>query len=178
MTAKAIPGFNGRYVISRSGVVTNKMRGRQLVTHVDRRGYCYVVLSDAGNSKSYRVHRLMLMSFRPNKNADNLDVNHLNGIKSDNRLANLEWASRGENHKHRYRVLNQRHSMLGKFGKKHHRAIGVIGSNAQGETACQFDSLMDAQRAGFQASKISNCLAGTRKTHAGLYWKASALENF
>lgn len=171
MTHKAIPGFDRRYAVSESGSVINTERNREMTTHVDRRGYCYVVLSFGGSSKSHRVHRLVLSAFSPIDKADTLDVNHINGVKSDNRLSNLEWATRGENHKHRYKVLKQRHSMKDKFGPKHHRAMKVIGVNTSTGKTVQFDSMMDAERSGFLASKISQCLSGARKTHASMAWK-------
>ena len=55
---------------------------------------------DAGRQRIFLVHRLVLEAFigvRPGR-----EGNHKNGVKSDNRLENLEWATRGENQRHAY----------------------------------------------------------------------------
>ena len=64
-------------------------------------GYSCVWLRDLNNKeKRYcKVHRLVAEAFLPSL-AENLDVNHINGIKTDNRLENLEWSTRSENVKH------------------------------------------------------------------------------
>lgn len=62
-------------------------------------GYRYVSLSKEGKSRSFYVHRLVSQHFiLPIKNKP--QVNHKNGIKTDNRVANLEWCSDRENKKH------------------------------------------------------------------------------
>lgn len=47
-----------------------------------------------------QVHRLVLEAFNPIENMESLQVNHINGIKSDNRIENLEWVTASQNTRH------------------------------------------------------------------------------
>lgn len=96
-----IPNHCG-YIANVNGVIIGK-RGKPLKGHIDRCGYYEVVFSENGKMKSYLVHRLILETFNPISNMDSYDVNHKNGVKTDNRLENLEWCTRSENIKHSYR---------------------------------------------------------------------------
>lgn len=66
-------------------------------------GYCYV--TDGITKKNLRVHRLVMLAFNPIKNSQEFDVDHINGIKNDNRLENLRWVSSQRNIE--FRDINQ-----------------------------------------------------------------------
>jgi len=78
--------------------------GKILKQNYKKNGYVYICLTK--NNKKYykRVHRLVLETFNPIENINKLECNHINGIKSDNRLENLEWCTRSENEKHAYKI--------------------------------------------------------------------------
>ena len=67
-------------------------------------GYLKTMLkSDEGKYKTIALHRVIMNSIS-NKPIDKHEVNHINGIKTDNRPINLEWVTRSENCKHSFKI--------------------------------------------------------------------------
>lgn len=81
-------------------------KGRVLKPNLKRAGYLTVDLSDQGKTKTILVHRIVATAFLDSK--EKQQVNHRNGNKTDNRLANLEWTSAAENVQHRFTHLGHK----------------------------------------------------------------------
>jgi hypothetical protein len=106
---KDIPGFDGYYQASPLGNIRSLDRHTyqgERIGYVLRKGkvlraaiwggYYGVVLRVDSKSWTVPVHRLVAMTFHPAVEGKN-EVNHKNGIKTDNRAENLEWVTRREN---------------------------------------------------------------------------------
>lgn len=74
-------------------------------TSIDRYGYEKVALvSDDDKRHRYSVHRLVLENFNSVEEINNLQVNHKDGIKTNNSLSNLEWVTPSENRIHAFKI--------------------------------------------------------------------------
>jgi len=87
--------------VTKEGKVIQNGKERKLQS---RNGYMRVKL----NKKTYSVHRLVAEKYIPNP-MNKPFVNHINGLKSDNRIENLEWVTQEENIIHSALVLGNTH---------------------------------------------------------------------
>lgn len=98
-----VPGYS-YYLVNREGEVYSTAVKRLISPYVDGSGYfMYGVQPDIGDRTICGQHRLLALAFLPYPaNVDILDVNHIDGIKQNNAIVNLEWASRKRNCDHAY----------------------------------------------------------------------------
>lgn len=104
---REIKGYEGRYSVSTLGRIKSNGGKKKLNKHImkarkQNSGYSVVNLWKGGERKTFTVHRLVLSTFT--KDYEDMDVNHKNGNKRDNRLINLEWCTRKENMEHAYKT--------------------------------------------------------------------------
>ena len=97
-----IKNTGGIYFVNELGEVESRFPGKKihrLKPKKDRAGYHSVTVLEGGKKHSKFVHRLVAEAFLYNQ-YNKPEVNHINGIKTDNRLQNLEWVTHSENMQH------------------------------------------------------------------------------
>ena len=112
---KPIPGFE-HYLIFRDGRIFNSRRDQFKKAMPDLKGYMRVRLIDGPRGSTKKVHRLVAQSFLPDFD-NSLQVNHLNCIKHDNRVENLEMANQSRNTKHAWFSKRMKLTKKGPDGK-------------------------------------------------------------
>lgn len=137
-------GYEGLYEVSNLGNIRSLDRlvkhssgngkvlrkGRMLKTKnkQNNSGYIIIHLYKDGKAKGFLLHRLVLSSFC-SPIGDNNQVNHINTIKTDNRLINLEWCTPVQNMKHIYRTKKMKGK---KRGVHFHKNRWVAQINVKG----------------------------------------------
>ena len=161
MTVKPVPGYEGLYSVSDDGRVFSHVRNRELKPKIDRYGYKAVTLFKDGKSHYTTIHRIVAKTFLPNPLTKRC-VNHINEIKTDNRVENLEWVTVKENDNHGTRNIR----MADSKSKK-----PVIQILPDGTTRC-FKGVKDAWRqTGINRSNIAECCKGRKRTAGQSKWR-------
>lgn len=114
ITDKIVPNIQEeRYFVSNYGNIFDNYRTKLIKGSPDKDGYLRVSLSRKKGlgQITVRIHRVELMAFDFNENHKKLQVNHSNGINTENNLENLEWSTPKENSDHA--MLYNLHNMYG-----------------------------------------------------------------
>ena len=123
---------------------------------VNENGYIRVYIC----CKTYALHRLVALAFI--ENTENKEqVNHIDGTKLNNSVANLEWVTNTENQIHKFKI-----GLGNNFTRK------IKQYNLDGILIKEFNSIVEASKEmGVSKGTIGGVLLGHRKTSAGFIWK-------
>ena len=147
------------YLITQNGLVLNNKLNKYLKIQTNRYGYKVVQLYKNGIPKKFSIHRLIAIQYIKNP-YNKLEVNHINGIKSDNRLENLEWVTKSENGLHSYKIGL---SNISELNKKMVRAK-LIKVVLDTESGIFYDSLTDVcNELNLKYSKMRDMLSNRTK---------------
>lgn len=160
---KEIKGFP-KYQISNMGNIrsfSDKKKGKTLKPQINKKGYYSILLYSDGKPHPKKVHRLVAEAFIPNLEHKE-QINHINGIKTDNRIENLEWCTNSENQIHAY-----------KNGLEKPRCKRKVKQySLNNEYIKTYEYIKDAKKElGINEASISLVCKGKRKTAGGYIWK-------
>lgn len=169
---KDIVGYENLYQISNLGRVKSLKFGKEniLSPGVTKNGYHLVNLCMYGKVQRCLVHRLVAMTFILNLENKNC-VDHINGIRNDNRVENLRWVTIKENSNFPLARKNNSDSKLN--NPKLLKPILQIDKNT-GAVIKEYPSIKDASReVNVHNSSISHVASGKskQKTAGGYIWR-------
>ena len=178
-----IEGYEELYQVSNFGRVKslnyNHTNQEQILKpSTNKQGYQLVALYKDGKPKWFSVHRLVAMAFIPNPN-DYEQVNHIDEVKTNNHVSNLEWCDCKYNNNYGTRNEKASKALSGKLGKEHHLSKQVIQLTLDGEVVRKWDCTMDIKRElGYHNQSISKCCRGKLKSAHGYKWQYVNTNNF
>lgn len=179
-----VNGYESRYSVSSHGRVYSHITNKELKQNIGSNGYASVELFDAdGKSKRICVHRLVATAFLPIPGEDQVQVNHKNEDKLDNKASNLEWCTAKYNMNYGTGKERRKESMAtywasAKHAEDKHR-IGLLTKELLGHRVLQITKtgqvikeFISINEAGRQTGikHISEACNGRRKTAGGYVW--------
>lgn len=185
---KDVVGYEGLYQVSNLGNVKSvdrvirrsstpqQIKGKIIHQGTQNTGYKIVNLWNKKNRQAFLVHRLVADAFIPKTDLFRNNVDHINGIRTDNRVENLRWCTQRENTnfpiaRSKYIDANKKRvENIRKFHSKH--SLWVVQLTPEGIVVKKWGSVKQAsERLGIQTSGIYASCVGTRKTAGGYKWK-------
>lgn len=145
------------YSVSTEGRIRKNSSRKILAPSRKPSGYMQInLMTNDGRRKKEYVHRLVALTFLPNEDRFP-EVNHIDGVRDNNVLSNLEWVTHAEN------------MAKSSWSKR----IAVYTTN--GDLVGRFEKIGDACSAlGLTDSNISACLHGYQNTHKGFVFEVEA----
>ncbi len=171
------PIFPEYYMVSDDGKVLSIRNSKVLTPATDKCGYYYYVLCVAGDRRTVKAHRLVAKAFIPNPQGKPT-VNHKNGIRTDNRVVNLEWATNKEQTND---PLTYQHLMVA-MKQRDFKAMGALRNFGRipvrviknGTLIGTFPSLKSAaEHTKVSYGKVSQCVSGQISSCKGYTFRSA-----
>ncbi len=157
--------------INSFGGITKRIYGGYLLKpkNIKSTGYQSVCLTKNKKESTILLHRLVAMAFIPNPESKP-EVNHKNGIKTDNQVENLEWNTKKENVRHAYE------NGLSKSGGEHIQSIQIFQYSIDRQFIKEWGSAGEIKRkTGMTIGCICSCARGERPSAHGFFWSRQKL---
>lgn len=155
-----IEGIETNYEASKDGEIRNAKTKRHLSQHLQN-GYYHVTLQINKKPKRISTHRVIAFTFLEKVEGKNI-VNHINGIKTDNRVENLEWTTPQENTQHAWDT-----GLAVSVVEKPVRQYDIDGNFIK-----EYISISEAEReTETKQSKIVSCCKLQRETSNNYQWR-------
>lgn len=168
---KLIPGFEP-YEVNEIGIIRNGETKNTYSRYLTKDGYLFSVVKVNKANKTLRINRAVALAYIPNP-GNKKHVNHKDGVKINNAISNLEWATPSENEKHSYKTLGKTpiSHWKGKIDEMNPCSKPVNQFTLSGKLIKTYPSLSAAQRDGFSSSHISRVCSGKEVSHKKFIWK-------
>lgn len=161
---KKINGYD-EYEISNLGRIRSFKKNKKLFLkpQITKKGYFRIGIYKKTKLKKFQIHRLVAEAFISNPESKP-QVNHINGIKTDNRVENLEWCTNSENQLHAYKIG------LEKPKCPHPKQVNQY--DLERNFIQQWNTIKDASRnLNIKDSNISRVCNNKSKTAGGYIWR-------
>lgn len=177
-----------KYRTKTGKIASKKVDERIIKPCFNKKKYLICNLYEKRKATLKLIHRLVAFAFIKQKK-EKTQINHKNGIKTDNRVENLEWCNNSENVKHSYDKLNRKKTWKGMLNENHCASKAINQYTIYGKFIKNWPSSQEIQRRiGINRSNVCSCCNNrvikikgkrpfTKTTAGGFKWKWANLEN-